>query len=247
MADVKGARLLILLAVAGLLPTRALPGDFPVPKIRFQSVDGVTLSGHRFGRGTDGVILAHRFPTDQISWFPFAESIQARDWTALTFDFRGYGTSDGEREIAKIDRDLAGAVHYARGSGAKRIILIGASMGGTAALKVSAAEPVDGVVVLSPSMAFLGLSSEEDLPKIRAPKFFLVSEVEMNVPVQSVRRQFKSAPEPKRLEVVPDSAHGSRMLDGEQGKRIQGGNSRICRLHFRTATSRSREARGRGA
>jgi len=161
------------------------------------------------------------FPTDQSSWYSFAEVVALRGLTSLTFDFRGYGNSEGPQEIARIDRDLAGAVHYAKHSGARRIVLIGASMGGTAALKVSAAEPIDAVVVFSPPISFWGLSSEEVLPSIRAPKFFLVSEKEMNVSVQSVRNQFKIAPEPKKLEIVAGSAHGSRMLEGEQGKKIQ--------------------------
>jgi hypothetical protein len=48
-----------------------------------------------------------------------------------------------------------------------------------------------------------------------------VSEKEMNVSVQSVRRQFQKAPEPKVLEILPGSAHGSRMLEGEEGKRAE--------------------------
>jgi len=222
MSILKGTRLLIVLALAGLFAAKIPFAASAGPNILFQSTDGVTLSAHRFGSGSNWVILAHMFPADQTSWFSFADSLGASGWTALTFDFRGYGSSAGERDISRIDRDLAGAVHYARRSGARRIVIIGASMGGTAALKVSASEPVDGVVALSPPVAFLGLTSEEALPSVRAPKFFLVSKDEMNVSVESVRRQYKAAPEPKRMEVVPGAAHGSRMLEGKAGKSIQG-------------------------
>jgi pimeloyl-ACP methyl ester carboxylesterase len=194
--------------------------DIP-PEVDFPSTDGTLLSAHRFGDGPDWVILAHMFPTDQTSWFPLAETLATRGYSVLTFDFRGYGDSHGVKEIYKIDRDLAAAVHFARANGARRIVLIGASMGGTAALKVAAAEPVDGVIALSPPMTFFGLSSEESLPKIRAPKLFFVSGEEMNVSVRSVRNQFKSTPDPKKMEIVPGAAHGSRMLEGERKEQVE--------------------------
>jgi pimeloyl-ACP methyl ester carboxylesterase len=197
-------------------------GEIPFDTVRIRSTDGVSLSGRRFDSGPDWVILAHMFPVDQTSWFPFAETLAGRGFTALTFDFRGYGKSEGKKEVAKIDRDVVGAIRYAKSGGAKRIVLIGASMGGTAALKVAATEPVDGVVALSPPMIFMGLSSEEALPRLTIPKLFMVSEKEMNVSVQSVRRQFQKAPEPKALEILPGSAHGSRMLEEEGGKQAEG-------------------------
>ncbi|HET6370692.1 MAG TPA: alpha/beta fold hydrolase, partial [Nitrospiria bacterium] len=183
----------------------AFPIDLP-PEIRFPSTDGTILSAHRFGDGPDWVILAHMFPTDQSSWYSLAGTLASKGYSALTFDFRGYGGSQGVKEIYKIDRDLAAAVHFAQANGARRMVLIGASMGGTAALKVAASEPVAGVIALSPPMTFFGLSSEEALPKIRVPKLFLVSAEEMNVSVRLVRNQFKATPDPKEMEIVPGAA-----------------------------------------
>jgi pimeloyl-ACP methyl ester carboxylesterase len=200
--------------------SNALSEDLP-SAVEFPSAEGTLLSAHRFGDGPDWVILAHMFPTDQTSWFTLAGALASRGYSALTFDFRGYGGSHGVKEIFKIDRDLEAAVHFARANGARRIVLIGASMGGTAALKVAAVEPVDGVIALSPPMTFFGLSSEEALPKIRAPKLFLVSAEEMNVSVQSVRNQFKKTPDPKEMEVVPGAAHGSRMLEGDRKGEVE--------------------------
>lgn len=163
--------------------------------------------------------MAHMFPTDQTSWFPLATSLASQGFTAFTFDFRGYGESGGTREIARIDLDLSAAIRYAVGQQAEKIVLIGASMGATAALKVAADQPVDGVVALSPPMVFRGLSSEKALPRISSPKLFLVSQKEMNVSVASVRNQFRRTPPPKQMEILPGSDHGSRLLEGEQSER----------------------------
>ena len=78
--------------------------------VTFPSTDGLELSGRLFGEGDVAVILAHMFPADQGSWQNFARELAEEGYMALTFDFRGYGSSQGPREIDQIDKDVEGAL-----------------------------------------------------------------------------------------------------------------------------------------
>ena len=60
-----------------------------------------------------GVILAHMRPADQTAWYPFALKLAATGkFTVLTFDFRGFGDSGGEKDFDLLDADLAAAYAY---------------------------------------------------------------------------------------------------------------------------------------
>jgi dienelactone hydrolase len=123
--------------------------------VTFDSADGVHLEGRLFGRGNDvGVVLSHELPADQSSWWDFAQRLADEGYLALTFDFRGYcpggnaGCSQGERDISQIWQDVLGAVDFVRAQGAGRVMLVGASMGGTASLVAAAhsSAPIAAVI-----------------------------------------------------------------------------------------------------
>ena len=59
-------------------------------------------------------------------------------YAAFSFNFRGFKPSKGDKEIPLIDRDLEGALEYLESQGVKFVFIVGASMGGTAAIKVAA-------------------------------------------------------------------------------------------------------------
>lgn len=75
---------------------------------------------------------------------------------AFTFNFRGYGAQEGERDT-KLDVDLAAAVDVMREHGFQRVALAGASMGATAALHHAASNGLTAVAALSPPTRFAGL------------------------------------------------------------------------------------------
>ena len=128
--------------------------------VRFTTEDRITLRGQLFNGGGDmAVILSHAFPTDQRSWTVFARMLaDDHGYVVLTFDFRGYGESGGETIIPDLDRDVRAALEYMRGRGAARVVLMGASMGGTASLRVAGTQLVAGVVAVSAVEGFRGLT-----------------------------------------------------------------------------------------
>ena len=85
--------------------------------VAFATQDGVTLCGRLYGAGQPSVVLSHMQPTDQESWAGFAETAAREGYTALTFNFRGYDPSGGDREISKLDVDVEAAVDFSAGPG----------------------------------------------------------------------------------------------------------------------------------
>jgi pimeloyl-ACP methyl ester carboxylesterase len=118
--------------------------------------EAVTLAGHVFGTGAVGVVLAHMRPADQTAWYPFALKLAATGkFTVLTFDFRGFGDSGGEKDFDLLDADLAAAYQFVVDDlKIEQIFLVGASMGGTASLVVSSGLQVAGVVSISSAAQF---------------------------------------------------------------------------------------------
>ncbi|UNC92216.1 alpha/beta hydrolase family protein [Candidatus Contubernalis alkaliaceticus] len=187
--------------------------------VTFITDDGLTIHGMLFGKGETGVILAHMFPSDQSSWYDVAVILASKGYQVLTFDFRGYGNSEGEKEIALIHRDVDAAWNFMKGKGIDKVVLIGASMGGTASMKVAAQRPAAGVVAISAPTDFRGLSAKDEVFQIKAPKLILASEGD-NAAVISAEEFFVLANEPKEIKIFSGKAHGTDMLQDQQGTEV---------------------------
>jgi pimeloyl-ACP methyl ester carboxylesterase len=138
----------------------------------------------------------------------------------MTFDFRGYGDSGGAKLISEIDRDLEGAYRFL-GPRVKKVFLVGASMGGTAAIRVAAENPTAGVVSLSAPMAFRGLDAREAIRKIEVPCLFVAAEQDGSA--AAAAREFNGAAKsPQRLLlIVPGPEHGTRLFDSPRGEKVE--------------------------
>jgi pimeloyl-ACP methyl ester carboxylesterase len=198
-------------------PSRARGGE----PIRITTDDGVELAGELRGDGDVGVVLAHMFPTDRSSWAPFATALADRGFRTLAFDFRGYGDSEGEKNIPEIWRDVVAAARALREDGATKVVLVGASMGGTAALRAASLEPVDGVVTLSAPSTFMGLTAPpETLAGVTVPKLFVAADRD-GTAAQTAQAFYAQSPPPKRVEVVSGTEHGTDLLEGRQSELVR--------------------------
>ncbi len=212
--------LLLSLGLASCIPGQTSPG--PPPGASATSIyteDGVRLRGYLFGSGDVAIILTHMASADQRSWFDFASRLAQKGYLVLTFDFRGFGESGGLRQTPLLDQDLSTALRLMR-TKAQKVFLIGASMGGTAALKAAARTEVAGVVTLSAPVAFQGLDATENIPKVKAPKLFLASEGD-GAAASNARYLQEKAQEPKTLRLFPGEAHGSDLLRGRRATEVE--------------------------
>ncbi len=152
------------------------PSQETARHVSFTTEDGLVIRGRLFGQSDVGVALAHMYPADQTSWWQFAELLAKEGYMALAFDFRGYRESGGDRNIDLIDRDVEAALEFLMDQGASTVFLMGASMGGTAALQVAAnrADAVAGVVSLSAPAEFRGISVKSS--RIQVPALLMATD-----------------------------------------------------------------------
>lgn len=185
--------------------------------VRFKTTDGLTLRGRIFGSGRVGIILAHMYPADQKGWLEAAKVFSEQGYRVLTFDFRGYGLSDGTKDIPKIDLDLLAALELMQKTN-KRVFLIGASMGGTAVLKVASQSRVAGVATISAPAEFMGLNAG-DIKEIKGPKLFMAAAGDFEAP-ETARLFYSRAGEPKEIQILPGDKHGTNLVNNPDDKAL---------------------------
>lgn len=213
-----------LLAVA-LLALAACSGEDEAvvdcgEDVAFESTDGITLCGRHYGNGAVTVVLAHMRPSDQESWTPLAETLADEGYSAFTFNFRGYEPSGGDKEIGLIDLDLGGALDYLATLGVKRPVLVGASMGGTAAVKVAANRDVAGVIAYSAPKDIEGLSAVEFIDRATAPLLVVVAEDDTSARLDGAAI-YDAANEPKLFEVYTGGEHGTDLVFGRHSELVE--------------------------
>ncbi len=197
--------------------------------VTFPSTDGITLEGRLLGEGSVGVVLSHMRPSDQTAWWDFAKDLADEGYLVLTYNFRGYcpggaaGCSAGVQDLGEIWRDVVGAVGFIRSRGAQQVVLIGASMGGTASLMAAAQDGVgaDAVVALSAPAAFEGMDLTPDiLTRVSAAKLFIAGTGDGSA-ADDAQKLYESSPPPKRVEILTTDDHGTDILHGNQSGRAR--------------------------
>jgi pimeloyl-ACP methyl ester carboxylesterase len=190
-------------------------------------------------------VLAHGFSTftGQDDWDRFAPYLRDQGYGVLTFDFRGFCDRDGcsaqggRIEFGENWRDVVAAVEYLRSRGSKKILLIGASMGGLAVFRAADDADLDlaGIVSLStpqfPSLYYSGEPPENDvtrerLQRIEAPKLFLCGTDDVQLPgdvsmkpgiekvvfCDDAQQMFDASAEPRQIVLVDSDRHSSELV-----------------------------------
>jgi pimeloyl-ACP methyl ester carboxylesterase len=140
-----------------------------VERVTMKAADGVKVAGFVQGRGIVGVVLVHQVNGDHCGWAEEAAFL-ARRALVLSVDLRGYGAS-GRATGAKAllyRNDIAASVTELRRRGAERIVLVGASMGGSAVVVAASviSPPVDAVVAVSAPANFKGQNASAAAAKL---------------------------------------------------------------------------------
>lgn len=197
--------------------------------VAFDSSDGIRLEGRLFGDGSVGVVLSHMRPADQTSWWDFAQELADEGYLVLTYDFRGYcpggdaGCSGGDQDLGEIWRDVQGAVAFVRSEGARRVVLIGASMGGTASVVAAAQDgaEIEAVITLSAPVSFEGMDLTPDvLTRVRAAELFVAGHDDGSA-ASDAQALYDASPPPKQVEILTTDDHGTDILDGNQSGRAR--------------------------
>ncbi len=220
--------LALILAVPVYEIAAARQGVAEVPEpVSFPTQDGGVVHADLYGRGDRGVVLAHGGRFNKESWAKQARVLARAGFRVLALDFRGYGQSQGPGQAdplsAPLHLDVLAAVRYLRKSGAKTVAVIGGSMGGgaagDAAMEAEAGE-IDRLVFLGSLASLAGRPPEQ----IKVRKLFIMSRDDVdgaNKPrLLKLREQYAKTPKPKKLLIIPGSAHAQFIFETEQGARV---------------------------
>jgi dienelactone hydrolase len=168
--------------------------------------------------GTTGVVFANQSASIACGWLPYARDVARGGVRSLVFD---YGTAQREDEV------LA-AARWLRAHGARRVVLVGASIGGRAVVTAAARAHrgvVDAVVSLS-GERILGAQRDIaiDARRLTTPTLWVSSlndgYTNFAEETRQLYRAAKGHARPDRLLVVGGDDHGIDLLSGSQAKRV---------------------------
>jgi alpha-beta hydrolase superfamily lysophospholipase len=201
-------------------PTAVPTPSAPPPaaeRVTFETSDGATIAGSLWAAETPSIVVfAHMRGSNRSAWNPAVERVLDAGFAALAFDFRGHGESaGGDTDLGKIDLDLEAAVEYARQRGYARVFVVGASMGGTAALAVAARQELAGVVVMSSPEGFEGIDARAALASVREPILFIAANGDQPYR-RAVEAMHQAVLGTKRLVLLPGNEHGTALLEDER-------------------------------
>jgi pimeloyl-ACP methyl ester carboxylesterase len=188
------------------------PASAHAKVVRFANSEGTRLVGYDLGRGPRGIVLAHQYGGDSCQWADYAPGLVKAGYHVLAFDAHGYGRSPAGS--GEVDVDVRAAAAKLRALGVRKLVLIGASMGGTAVLSAATSvTPAPAAVIsLSGPASFDLMSALDAVPKLAMPKLFVVGSGDIQF-ADDARELYRRAHDPKQLVVVSSADHGVDLLD----------------------------------
>jgi pimeloyl-ACP methyl ester carboxylesterase len=199
------------------------PAAIAQKTISFATEDGGVIFADLYGSGESAVVLAHGGQFDKESWASQARELVASGFEVLAIDFRGYGPSHGPGDkdplSAPLSLDVLAAVHYLHHNGAKKVSIVGGSMGGASAGDACiAARPgdIDRIVML-------GAAPNESADKLKCRSLFLTARNDNSGSgprLPGIRDQYEKAPQPKKMIILDGSAHAQFLFQSDQAGRV---------------------------
>jgi hypothetical protein len=177
----------------------------------------------RFGSGRLGVVFANDSINDACSWIVEARPLAAHGYAVAVFK--------AARGLEPYQAVTVGTA--LRGAGARRVVLIGASVGARAVLQAGVAHPrgVVGLVALSAERS-VSTSPGDLLPDMRHVRLPVLSIGSRGDPLTKYGRDTRAIDRRlanDRMLLVSGSDHGVELFDGRHGQRVRGAILRFLR------------------
>jgi pimeloyl-ACP methyl ester carboxylesterase len=174
------------------------------------------LAALSIGTGRVAVILAHQSSGSLCQWWPYARSLAVR-FRVVAFDFDGLGASmagDGN-----YPGEVAAAAGWARDHGARQVVLMGASMGGTAVMVAAArlGGAIAGVIDLSGPAEFAGMNALGAARRVHVPALFGYGTLDQGFASDVRHVRAATAARDKPIVAVRSEGHGVDLVSPEIG------------------------------
>jgi pimeloyl-ACP methyl ester carboxylesterase len=170
-----------------------------------------TLSGYVVGDGATGVVVANQASSTMCGWLPFAKALAAKGFRVLAFDFNGEGGSTRSGAPGSVDVAAAAAFLKTR-PGVSKLLLIGASRGGTATLVAAKGVRPAAVISLSSPAAYAGDDAAAAVPALAMPTLFVASLGDSTFAADARTMSASMRPKLATLTIVPGRAHGMEFV-----------------------------------
>ena len=196
-------------------PSAAPPPDCAQPSDQVKDLEldrGATGTTLRMGSGPRGVVLAPQSDGDVCQWVPFGRRLVGMGYHVITF---GPWSQPYAPQVDQAAAEL-------RQSGATRIVLIGASQGGTMVLGRAAHQrpQAAGVISLSgETKADDGTDAIAEIKRYSGPLLLLGSENDIYVMSTGTRAIAAAHPGSETVVIFPGYAHGVEFLTGPESSR----------------------------
>jgi dienelactone hydrolase len=192
--------------------------------VRFRAA-GKHVSAAVAGTGSTGVVLANQSDGNACQWLPFPAYLAAHGMRVLAFD---YGDGDPSAEVQA-------AARFLRERGVRRLVLIGASIGGAVVIDAGVhlrPEPA-AVVSLSAVPEATLYAFPADARRLHSPVFQIGSTEDQLTQLGKVTSSlFHSSPSPaKRLLLIPGTDHGVDFVDATAGNPVRAAVPAFIRAH----------------
>lgn len=230
----KGSKVTVL-EVHDEVVDRAAPTVAGAEELTFRAADGVTIAGSYWAprEATAGCVLfAHQLSSTRAEYVPVIERLVGRAHL-YAIDLRGHGASTAGPDGAvtwkafetadweRVEDDLLGALDALAARGAGRgCVVVGASIGSSAALRLAGAHPdrVTGVVLLSPGLAYRKLATPDAARATRAPVLIVHShEQGADDAARALADILRANPVAVEIVTAEGDAHGMKIVSGDPG------------------------------
>ena len=128
-------------------------------RIETQTIDGLTVTVRRWAPATNGdttgapMLLVHGLGANTVSWLPVGQALADRHRApVVALDLAGFGYTRASGTVATLNRNATLVIAALEALGPA--VLVGNSMGGSIAVKVTARRPdlVDSMILVNPAI-----------------------------------------------------------------------------------------------
>jgi len=191
---------------------------------------GVRLNTGWLGAGDTVAVLLHQTDGDGMCGFLFCgEYLTEHGVRVVLMDFCDYGQSDCGDAPPQLPAQVEAVARAVRDQGAKRIVLVGASLGGSVAVAAAKRTKADAIVDLSGPADFGTLSITDNARSITMPALFAYSNTDRS-DLDKVRQNLKRMPSKKKIFLSFPAGHGYELLQDQNNGELSPLADRVQRV-----------------
>lgn len=199
--------------------------------IKIPVTENQSLSAIRFDAPGDSptLVFMHGNAEDLGDVRPYLEELHSWNFGVFSYDYRGYGTSDGKASVRNAHADADAVYRYLTGTlkiPYSRIILYGRSVGSGSAVYLASKYPVGGLILESAFISafrvvlpfrifpFDRFPNRKRLRTVDCPVLVMHGRMDKVIPFRHGQALYDTAPEPKMALWLDTAGHNDFVYAG---------------------------------